>query len=159
MLGGRTRKKSQAFLSEIHRMTLRSYQWDNQMVQKGTDTDFPAHKILVSKYRKSVKGKGKQLISHIIFVPDISFVVETSPWVREILSIYGGKVTCLAPRTDSFHYRKIKDFKGFSVKEAEKEKHLLFLSFFLSLTHFFLGIWGFLLCHTVYSWNLCNHFI
>lgn len=60
-------------------------------------------------------------------------------------------MTYLAPRTDAFHYRKIKDFKGFSVKEAEKEKHLLFLSSISFSNSFFLGIWGFLLCYIVYS--------
>lgn len=57
--------------------------------------------------------------------------------MREILSIYGGNVTYLAPWTDSFHYRKTKDFKGFSVKEAEKEKHLLFLSSSVSFSNSF----------------------
>lgn len=46
-------------------------------------------------------------------------------------------MTYLAPWTDSFHYRKIKDSKGFSVKEAENEKHLPFLSSCVSFSNSF----------------------
>lgn len=161
MLSGKTRKKSQAFLSEKHRMKLRSYQWDNRMVQEGTDIDFPAHKILVSKYKKISERKMKSINKPYNICTWHFFCGRDKPMSeRNIINIR--RESDIRSTLDRFlSLQENKRLQRIFCKggwKGETSSVSLFLCFFLQL-FFFLGIWGFLLCYIVYSWNLCNHFI